>query len=310
MIAIIGSGLAGLTAARHLAFAGHLACVFDKGRGPGGRLATRRGGDVMFDHGAARLTAKRPAFAAALKLAVGAGTAARWPVQSDSFVGVPEMKAPFVDLPPVVRLHQSVRIMSVTEDGGWHLTDEGGARHGPFRAVICTVPPAQAADLVPAQAARLHAVRMAPQWAAMLAWDGGAPVQGDLLHPGGVIETVQVMASKPGRPAAPCAVVLHATPDWTCAHLDLTRPEAAQRLLAEAQGALGLDLPPPDSAHGHRWLYARCEVPLGAPFLAVAPTFLLGGDWALGRDAEHAYESGLAMANAVIEALPEPAPLG
>ena len=50
-IAIIGAGIAGLACARKLAQAGVHAVVFDKGRGIGGRVATRRAGDLRFDHG-------------------------------------------------------------------------------------------------------------------------------------------------------------------------------------------------------------------------------------------------------------------
>ena len=38
-VAIIGAGMAGLTCASRLAEAGHDVAVFDKGRGPGGRMA-------------------------------------------------------------------------------------------------------------------------------------------------------------------------------------------------------------------------------------------------------------------------------
>ena len=51
-IAVIGAGLAGLTAADRLRGAGCRVVVIDKARGPGGRLATRRGeGTVRMDHG-------------------------------------------------------------------------------------------------------------------------------------------------------------------------------------------------------------------------------------------------------------------
>ena len=57
---IIGSGSAGLACARTLAAAGLGPVVLDKGRGIGGRLATRRVGAMQFDHGAQYVTAQKP----------------------------------------------------------------------------------------------------------------------------------------------------------------------------------------------------------------------------------------------------------
>ena len=51
-VAVIGAGLTGLTAARRLADAGCAVVVFDKSRGLGGRLATRRTALGPIDHGA------------------------------------------------------------------------------------------------------------------------------------------------------------------------------------------------------------------------------------------------------------------
>jgi renalase len=39
--AVIGAGMAGIACARTLAQAGHQVTVFEKSRGPGGRMATR-----------------------------------------------------------------------------------------------------------------------------------------------------------------------------------------------------------------------------------------------------------------------------
>jgi glycine/D-amino acid oxidase-like deaminating enzyme len=56
-IAIIGAGLAGIAAGRTLAAAGHSVVLFEKSRGLGGRVATRRTGAGAFDHGAPLLHA-------------------------------------------------------------------------------------------------------------------------------------------------------------------------------------------------------------------------------------------------------------
>ena len=65
-IAIVGAGMAGLSCATRLAALGHEIALFDKGRGPGGRMATRRveadGTMLRFDHGAQYFTARDPRF--------------------------------------------------------------------------------------------------------------------------------------------------------------------------------------------------------------------------------------------------------
>ena len=65
-VIVVGAGLAGLTAARHLMTSGLRVVVVDKGRSVGGRLATRRLAGGRADHGAQFFTVRDPGFAAAV----------------------------------------------------------------------------------------------------------------------------------------------------------------------------------------------------------------------------------------------------
>ncbi len=62
-VAVVGAGLAGLMAAHALVGQGHEVVLFDKGRSPGGRLATRRIGEARLDHGAQFFTVRTDEFA-------------------------------------------------------------------------------------------------------------------------------------------------------------------------------------------------------------------------------------------------------
>jgi renalase len=82
-VAVIGAGVAGAACAAALARAGHRVTVFDKARGPGGRMSTRRGQHVdaqplAFDHGAQFFTARDAAFQAEVQQGVQAGWIAPW----------------------------------------------------------------------------------------------------------------------------------------------------------------------------------------------------------------------------------------
>ncbi len=77
-VAVLGAGMSGLMAARRLAPAGWRVMVFDKGRVPGGRMATRRVGDAMFDYGAQYFTVREASFRALLEPWLQEGLARSW----------------------------------------------------------------------------------------------------------------------------------------------------------------------------------------------------------------------------------------
>jgi len=61
--AVIGAGISGLLLAHRLQGAGASVVVLEKSRGFGGRMATRRVGEAVFDQGAQFFTVRDPAFA-------------------------------------------------------------------------------------------------------------------------------------------------------------------------------------------------------------------------------------------------------
>jgi renalase len=211
-IAVIGAGLAGVTAARTLMQAGHLVTLFDKSRGFGGRMSTRQTEFGSFDHGAQYFTVRddrfrklmqwalatapqiaRPWAANAVRVldAAGRKAAAALPAAEPHWVGQPGMNALATHCAQALvnagRVMLSTRIHRVTAgEQGWVLNavdaNDLDAVYGPFDKVIMAIPSVQAAELLRnsehhgAWAKELDKVIVAPCWTLMLAFPSALPI--------------------------------------------------------------------------------------------------------------------------------------
>jgi predicted NAD/FAD-dependent oxidoreductase len=299
--AVIGAGLAGLTAARTLADAGATVVVFEKSRGLGGRLATRRTAEgLAFDHGAPEVVGRAGGFDAFLAGAVAQGRAAP---HGGAVVGAPGMNDIVRGLADGLDVRSGVAVEALRPRArGWAVAAEGGEE--PFDVVIVTAPAPQAAALcaaAPALGRRAAAARMAPCWTLMAAWEGGTSAP-PAAGAGGPLARVVPMADRPGRAPAPARWVVHAAPDWTAAHLERPAAEVAPVLLRALAAALGLPAAAAVHAVAHRWRYARTAQPVGETHLGADGLFL-AGDWLLGADAADAWQSGRAAAAAALDRL-------
>lgn len=328
-IAVIGAGLAGAACAGVLTQAGHSCRLFDKGRGPGGRLSTRRVetplGEVSFDHGAQFITARGAAFSAFMQRARDAGAAAVWDArlvsidrrgnveplrQEDRWIGVPGMNALVKHALDGLDVRFGARVTGLKGGAGaWTLVLEDGGREGPFDAVAVTIPPEQMIDLLArtdgdfsTQIAQANGARIGPCQAVMTVLD--APFDpgfdGAKLY-GGALAWMARMGSRPGR-TVPEAWILHATTGWSRANLEAHGDDVIRALIEEAHIRFGFPARPVWSA-AHRWRYALSEQAPGSAF-ALDETGTVGcaGDWRLGGRAELAWDSGAALGEALAKA--------
>lgn len=283
-VAVLGAGMAGAAVAHVLALAGHAVHVFDKSRGPGGRMATRRvewvdrhghAATTRFDHGALGFSARSTAFQAFVDRALAAACLAEWkprlaprslPLESGAPLYVP---AP--DMPALCRqmLQGVPTSMAFAVDGlhhgalGWQVQG-GGARHASnFDAVVLALPPAQAAPLLNPHrldwARHACTARMQPCWTVMGVTDDPAPALGwDLARPpSGPLAWVLRSDARPGRAAVPGQAhwVAHAGPGFSQQHLEEPAAWVQQQMQAALAEYVGQPL---DWQHCtvHRWRYA------------------------------------------------------
>jgi hypothetical protein len=337
-VAVVGAGMAGAACAASLARNGMDVTVFDKSRGVGGRMATRRlrwgaapgAGDVHelqaeVDHGAPYFSARHPRFRAAMQRAARAGVLAVWqprvhgtwaPAGPHSFVPVPAMTAlaRHLLLGVSVELDRAVQRLHRAAEG-WHLVLADGGQAGPFDHVVLAMPPAQAAVLLAghhdAWADALAEVRMQPCWTLMAVtadvdwpWDAAEPERGPLAW-------VARNDRKPGRKAPlGCATwVAQATAAWSAAHLEEDPQVVASVLGAALQRLLPASSPVVwHTSVVHRWRYAVPVAP--GPDETVSSQAEcrwdaergLGvcGDYLAGGGVEAAWRSGDELADAVV----------
>ena len=295
--------MAGVACGRALADSGLSPVLLDKGRRPGGRMSTRQAGDFAFDHGAQFFTVRGADFGAAVQEAESAGAAARWEacdiMNEPRYVGRPGMNGLVEHLAQGLDVRSEVEISAIARDGaGWLLKCTEGQQ---FEAdvIVCTTPAPQAADFFPSDhpfQVPLSGVRMAPCWALLLGFHQPFAPGWQMHRANGPLSWVACNSSKPER--SPNCWVVHASPDWSERYLEIEKPDAAERLSGMLVNEFG-PIPEPVYMAGHRWRYAMVTAALGKPFLRHETVFL-GGDWALGPRVECAFDSGLAIARAIL----------
>jgi renalase len=316
-VLVVGAGIAGLTAARRLHGAGHGVTVVDKGRGVGGRLATRRIGDAVVDHGAQFFTAPTPSFAARVDEWRAAGVVEEWfsaRLEPDGtkvddghprYRGATGMTAiakhAAAELPDV-RVGCRVTALATAGDR-WRAEVEGGSPLS-ADAVVLTPPVPQALDLLAAgdvvldasDARALGRVAYQPCVAVLLVLDrpSGLPEPG-AVRPAG--EPVDWVADNQRKGISPIpALTVHLGP---IASAEVwTRPDT--EIVADALAAVPVD---PAArvveAQVRRWRYARPSVLHPEPALRLGglPPAVCGGDAFAAARVEGAALSGAAAAD-------------
>ncbi|MFG6665542.1 NAD(P)/FAD-dependent oxidoreductase [Halomonas sp. HNIBRBA4712] len=340
-VAVIGAGIAGLACAQALAHQGVHVALFDKARGPGGRMASKRRPGAVFDLGAQTFTARDARFQALVASLEQEGVIARWPsvsyrVNDDGgwtpladgkprYAGAPRMSAITFALSD--RLTRSghvtsrfeTRIRALQKSPGdkqvWRLVSDTGEVFGPFDTVVITAPPPQAQTLLDEwDTALANACAEKPQrscWVAWVRFETPLPALDGIArwetlhahHP--ALRLVSRNQTKPGREAQPESLSLLAQLDWSDAYLERPPEEAACALYAAFRSRLpaGITLPNITDLGAHRWRYAQTKEPSRESYLYSAQGLALCGESFRGSRVEDAWLSGHELGKALV-ALP------
>ena len=319
-VVVVGAGLAGLTAARMLHDV-HDVVVVDKGRGVGGRMATRRIGDATLDHGAQFFTTHTQEFASVVEAWEAAGIARPWfrgrvgPSGIDDADGADDVSdverhtrfrgtdsmssiAKWLAVGLDVRVSSPVTAVAHESNGnGWVVSVGDSVQRAD--AVLLTAPVPQSLALLEAggvvladdDLTSLRAISYEPCIAMLAVMDAPTRLpEPGAVQPGG--EPIGWMADnqRKGVSTAP-AVTIHATAGFSREHWD--SPDATVIDLLLTAAALGSS-PLVGSVQVHRWRFARPVHVHPARHLAAQglASLLFAGDAFGGAKVEGAVLSG------------------
>lgn len=318
-VAIIGAGIGGVALAHALRDEASVS-VFEKGRGVGGRMATRRAGEHAFDHGAQCFTVRTPQFQEWLEPLRHAGLVAEWtgPVVNLScgrvtgprhwherhLVGVPGMNAIARQRARGLDVRTSVEVAPIRlGNGPVRLATVDGEELGVFDLVVSTTTARRTHALFEGVTAlpALSRARMKPCHALMVALD--PPWHEEWIAAKvmeGPIKWISVDSSKPGRDASMARIVAHTRSGWSRHHADASASLLAPILVEALANALPFALEEPVLVKAHRWrsaLVSRTE--RAGPWLDTSTGMAATGDWTASSRIEEVVLSALELAQRI-----------
>jgi predicted NAD/FAD-dependent oxidoreductase len=314
-VCIVGAGICGLVAARSLREAGREVIVLDKSRGVGGRMATRRVGDAVIDHGAQFVTAHDPEFGRLLREWVTDGVAREWTRGlsfphglngngSAAYRGEAGMTSMPKQLAERLDVRVSSRVLGIRRaDRGYLVETEAGDLPG-VDVLVLTAPVPQSLEMLRAgdipigteSLEVLASIGYDPCLTLLVVLDGPSriPSPGALKLEG---EPITFLADNRQKGISPeeHSVTIHAGSAFSRAHLDDDDDEIAEALLVAAREHLGSNV---KSRSVHRWRYGVPVLRHSRPFhQLVGERIFFAGDAFGGPNVEGAALSGMAVAD-------------
>ena len=316
-IVVVGAGLSGLVAARELAAAGHDVIVLDKGRGVGGRLATRRIGTARLDHGAQFFTVRSDAFVEMARPWIAADIVFEWcrgfsPVGDgypryavrDGMSALAKHLAAGID----VRCNTLVFMVRRTTTGWDVVLDDGNIITTDDLVVTCPLP--QAFSLLVDAQIELPEALWRTEYDRTIALLAVLDRASAVPLPGGV-QHVAGDGAQPGYTfigdnqakgiSATAALTMHTDPAWSDANWDGDADTVHATLREAAAPWLG-DATIIDS-QVKRWRFATPRTIWPEPCWRdpAGATLVVAGDAFAGPRVEGAALSGLAAAQALLQ---------
>jgi renalase len=330
-IAIIGAGISGLNLAKNFATKNNSInnnlnnsqqnieyTVFEKARGVGGRMATRRADDFAFDHGAQCFTARTKEFQNFIEPFQEQKIIEQWQGKVISIeegkkfekriwfephlTASPAMNSLCKELAKDLNIKLETEVAKITsqnkmaQNNKWLLTSKTDEVLGEFDWVISTAPPAQTYNLMPdvfEHKNEISNIQMHVNFSVMVGFK--TPLNLPWIAAKtrrSIIKWISINSSKPSRNPENTCIIIHSKDSWADKNKDMPVADVQNLMLEEFSKLTGIDTKNADFITTHRWLYSIVATTTKAKTYTDAKNKLAAcSDWCLSSRIEEAWIS-------------------
>lgn len=320
-IAVVGAGFAGIILARNLAKIADVK-VFDKARGPSGRMSSRSYENFTFDFGAQFFIAKTPEFKNFLQpfidkevLEQWCGNFAEiddykityqreWLKEKNHYVPVPKMNQLCKELAQYLDIKFQTQVKKIcSKNNKWQIFDNNDNNLGEFDWVFFAIPPMQLLDLAPINCGfyeKIKETKMLGCFALMLGLDRNLKLPFNMaLVKNSIISWITSEASKPKRSSSPSYTIL-ARNSWADHNMEDDIESVKLQLTQEFKKIISVfDKEEFNIVHNdvHRWRYANIgkQEHKNSHFIDVNNNVGACGDWFIHGRVEASYLSAMRL---------------
>ncbi len=319
-IAVIGAGVSGLITAKELSRLNKVV-VFDKSRGIGGRMATRRTNEYQFDHGAQFFTAKSKEFKEFCNKAKNDDIIEEWNCNfaeiignkinkqyqfnnnnNPHFVSKPQMNnlCKYIAKDLNVLLGKQVKYVNF-DNKKWSLETIEDEVFNDFDYLILAIPSHQAINLIPKKFKHfdiISNIKMSGCFTLMLGFKEKLSTEFNAaLIKESNISWISVNSCKPQRPEG-FSLIINSSNSWADKNIEGDLEIIKEKMITSLRQIINFDLNNINYQNIHRWKYANA-IPRQGNRSLYDPNFNLGvcGDWLISGRVESAFLSGLDLYN-------------
>lgn len=321
-IAVIGSGLSGITVASIVKKKFHID-IFEKSRGVGGRMSTRKEPPFVFDHGAQFFKIKTFDFMNFISELLTEKIIQPWNFKlayfskndlkkikvvrkkDNFFVGVPNMDSivKYLSINNNVILNTKIeKIIKV--NNRWYLYDQSKKKYGQYDWVILSLPAKQSLDLITKNVSfysAIEKIKMKSCFSLMVGINESLNLNYDAaLIEDNDIAWFAINNSKPGR-TKKNSLLINSSYDYAAKNINLPKDKVLKHLLDIISDLIKHKFSNTSFKKLHQWKYVEAENPPNDNyFIDYNEKIAVCGDWFIDSRVEGAFTSANELSKEIL----------